>query len=549
MLHYFPTPYPDELLYSVFARYHVWSRNRSCKATIKDLFGRDTVTAVIDFPNNLRMVCDQLSTESILTPEYLVQHHTLFPLFRPFLPEKRVTQILQVMKGEGYGKRQNIHLKIGVMGSDISIPQFLRYCKECFYNDIDKYGEPYWHRSHQVPGVIVCATHRTPLRESTVAWSSRQNKQGFISLTEDKMNNKEQLEFQSIHEHAYELADEVHWLLQHELRTNGLENMRAYYIEKLKRRGLATHSGRARQKYLFNSLLEHYGVAYLVQIHSLFHKNDIGNWLTKMWRKPQYCTHPIRHILLINFLGDSVRNLTLLKFPSQPFSNGVCPSFNDSSAHFWQDAIAESMIENKVSAKRVRQYNEGGFEEKKEHLRKVWQQLILGNPSKNKSELRKLDQNTFSWLYCNDRAWLDCNSPQRRTRTKFTKHRPIVDWSKRDQILSKKVQECVEVELRGGNKPIRLTVCSIGHMIGKRWVIQSQIEKLPLTRQAIDEAVETVEDFRIRRVKYVSQKMRERGERITARKILREAAIRPDFSESVKRQIEFEVTNDLNSYW
>lgn len=47
MMTFFPVPYEDEVLYSVLARYHVRSGNISYKATMRDLFGSTSVTAVI----------------------------------------------------------------------------------------------------------------------------------------------------------------------------------------------------------------------------------------------------------------------------------------------------------------------------------------------------------------------------------------------------------------------------------------------------------------------------------------------------------------------
>ena len=41
MLGSFPTPYPDELLYSVVARYHVRSGNKSFRQTHEELFETD----------------------------------------------------------------------------------------------------------------------------------------------------------------------------------------------------------------------------------------------------------------------------------------------------------------------------------------------------------------------------------------------------------------------------------------------------------------------------------------------------------------------------
>ena len=43
MLPYFPAPYPDELLYSLLARYHRHTCSVSPKGTLEDLFGSRNV--------------------------------------------------------------------------------------------------------------------------------------------------------------------------------------------------------------------------------------------------------------------------------------------------------------------------------------------------------------------------------------------------------------------------------------------------------------------------------------------------------------------------
>lgn len=45
MISFFPTPYPDELWYSVICRYHVHSGNSCAKHTMRQLYGDGTYTA------------------------------------------------------------------------------------------------------------------------------------------------------------------------------------------------------------------------------------------------------------------------------------------------------------------------------------------------------------------------------------------------------------------------------------------------------------------------------------------------------------------------
>lgn len=53
MLGFFPRLYKDELLYSWFARYHLYSANDGPKQTMEDLFGIQNELAVPDLPVNL----------------------------------------------------------------------------------------------------------------------------------------------------------------------------------------------------------------------------------------------------------------------------------------------------------------------------------------------------------------------------------------------------------------------------------------------------------------------------------------------------------------
>ena len=84
MLSFFPIPYKDEILYSVFARYHIRSGNTSFKSTINDLFGSTNITAVMDLPSNLNKLIENLPVGSKYTAEYLIYNHTLYPFYALF---------------------------------------------------------------------------------------------------------------------------------------------------------------------------------------------------------------------------------------------------------------------------------------------------------------------------------------------------------------------------------------------------------------------------------------------------------------------------------
>src|SRR4030095_7232407 len=61
-----------------------------------------------------------------------------------------------------------IHSRVGTIFHAKMRPEFLRYCPACVAEDRWQYGEAYWHRLHQVPGVIVCPHHAAWLESSSL---------------------------------------------------------------------------------------------------------------------------------------------------------------------------------------------------------------------------------------------------------------------------------------------------------------------------------------------------------------------------------------------
>lgn len=137
MLSFFPTPYPDELLYSLIARYQVRSGNTSPKATLEDLFDSRTGSAIVDMPCNIDLLKSKLPPYMKLESENIILQHTMFPFYTAFLSHERVSVVMESMK-EDYGG--DIHTRTGIMASSIQVSQYLQYCHECNKEDLIKYG-------------------------------------------------------------------------------------------------------------------------------------------------------------------------------------------------------------------------------------------------------------------------------------------------------------------------------------------------------------------------------------------------------------------------
>ena len=163
MLSFFPFPYPDELWYSVIARYHTHSGALSWQATMAALFGnaRDTDVGSF-FPNgSIHKILEQLPSGFLSAQEVALQH-TLLPFLMRFQSQEKKAAILEAfLAGEDMRPR---YLRAT---RDIK-PRSLRYCPICLQEDTQTYGEPYWHREHQIGLMPLCPRHRCRLLDKPI---------------------------------------------------------------------------------------------------------------------------------------------------------------------------------------------------------------------------------------------------------------------------------------------------------------------------------------------------------------------------------------------
>ncbi|XGV96358.1 MAG: hypothetical protein ACAF41_26960 [Leptolyngbya sp. BL-A-14] len=61
------------------------------------LFNAKNAIATADLPCNLAALAANLSLIAQISAKALIQHHTLYPFYAPFLPQARSQQILEAM--------------------------------------------------------------------------------------------------------------------------------------------------------------------------------------------------------------------------------------------------------------------------------------------------------------------------------------------------------------------------------------------------------------------------------------------------------------------
>lgn len=163
MISFFPELYPDELIYSAFARYLDKSGYGTYRAAVEDIFEKSLSKPDILFVNKLKSeVIDVLTKQKPW--ERIVAEHSMFPYFGRFLfQDRRRKAFLSMINMDG--KHRDLLQMPKDGNSDIL---YLKYCPSCCKRDREIYGETYWHREHQMYGINVCAKHKCHLINSRI---------------------------------------------------------------------------------------------------------------------------------------------------------------------------------------------------------------------------------------------------------------------------------------------------------------------------------------------------------------------------------------------
>lgn len=257
MVGFFPTRYPDELLYSVLARYYAWSANLSPKVALQELFGRTTAIATFDLPSQLENLVENLPFGSKHTVESLIRQHTLYPIYAPFLPPDRSKAVFDSMRGHFSG---DIHTRTGIMASAVPQINFFRFCPVCLREDTEEHGEPYWHRIHQIAGVLICPIHQVRLQNSRVKIQG-DNRHEFCAADAENCIFKPLIVnyTKATLDKLTSLTHDVSLILKQPFSSKSGDWFRKRYQSLLIDRGLATASGRIYQKELMNEFVNFYG--------------------------------------------------------------------------------------------------------------------------------------------------------------------------------------------------------------------------------------------------------------------------------------------------
>lgn len=554
-MYFFPTPYEDELLYSVFARYCVQSGNPNAIQNFDDMFGTRNVIASIELSGKLDALISNMPINSLYTSDYFIFKHTLFPFLASFVPEERAKEVIQIMKN---GDVANAYNMLGLTASSISHNKYFRFCPECMKEDIKIYGETYWHRLHQVTGVFICPKHKENLYDSTVLMRGA-NRQAYIPANIDNCLVKE---IDSFSEDTFKkllwIAEDIQTILNKEFTFQSLKKHKYIYMENLIEKSFANLNTMVHQKKLRKSIYEFWGEEVLQMLQSPIDCNKDCHWLNSLVRDNKITSQPIRHLLVARALGINIVDLLnnesyykigishkekwenkLLELCKQDLSIREIAKALDSTPKTIRKNI------DKLGIEPFWKYNGGGmfiyqdykdtddFNNRQKDARAKWIDIMKKNPKLSRNNLRKLDEGVYTWLLRHDSEWLDSNSP-----TIKDQYKPI-DWNKRDEELLPQVKEVVK-QMKVG-RPERISWVSVGGKLGINGWFPKRKGKLPQVKEYLDMEVESLQTFRIRKIKWAIKELENEGESITKWKLIEKSGVNYRYISEIREIVSQEL--------
>ncbi|MBM5573356.1 TnsD family Tn7-like transposition protein [Deefgea sp. CFH1-16] len=587
--------FPDETLYSLIVRYHYLLGSQRWQDTIELLCNTPATLLHRSFPSFLNKLNASLFPEPDIS--FVIDQLTIFPYFRPFLPERVVEQAsAHLVAGHSMG---GIKTLLGLVASQIGANTQLRFCPSCIDSDQNQHGQAYWHRMHQLPGVWVCSTHKNTLLEVDMKWLEKQRRRLVLPDNQELIDHSSLLPAELSQQ---ELLVHLAQLSTHILHTNlgviPLQFWQQLYLQRAQELGFTLRSGRLRLAPLHTYLL-----ASLNQLPTKLEFSACGipnqnlpNWILLLFRKPRGAYHPLKHLILASGMGlnyeitgvnkfqliqavapellkqhivdresDEVLRQTLAKggslcqaakltgisvttlrldaarlgLATQTKPQKLTPSITDQLKRDFIAGLSLAEISTKEDISLSTLYRVLRIFPT---IAKQWRAQRKIQEQKERRERfladtnRTLRQNQdYIWLYRHDRAWLQQQIQVHEP--PISKHKERVDWAARDKLLAARITEWFEIELQAEKRPIRITLSLIGKSLHVAAWLTFYLDRLPLTNEAIKPLLETPKQFYFRRLAWARRELIAKELPVVQWRLLKMASIRPPSLPDIQQYI------------
>ncbi len=347
MISAFPDPYPDELFYSVCARYVHRLAYRRTEDGLADLFGRQISRPGWSLPVCLGKLVARLPAETPYTVARFLNEHTLLPFYRLFMPAERLAELERAMEDSMGGR---VLFQIGLTKVLRDATSYMRFCPSCVDEDVRVYGEPYWHRLHQLPGVELCPRHLTFLENSPVRVSDEAQRRRVV-LAKQVIGTRSPRpadESSLVDRHHIQIARDAQWLFSPSVSIRESANLIQRYMQLLVDRELATYSHSVvHHKRLIQAFLQFYPTEFLRAVDCEVRvSRRRWSWLRYLLRLDpgEAVRPPIHHLLLMQFLGHTAESFLELPPEHPPFGLSPWPCLNPVCRFYRKEVITTCAV-------------------------------------------------------------------------------------------------------------------------------------------------------------------------------------------------------------
>lgn len=342
MLPFFTDPYPNELIYSAIARYHFYHGSINFKDTLEELFQSRTIGASLEIGSRFTLLVENIGPNHLV--ESLMADHSIYPYYAPFLSKVRQKNILTDVKENG-GK---LHHRIGMTAGSICRKNGIYYCSKCAFEDIERYGEPFIHREHQLQGIDYCANHKCKLRKYA-SDSSLRSRLEYIRFEEQLLDltTSEEEDVNEYREIQIRLAEMANQLFQIPLNQYSNEEVKLKYRTLFRKYNLINFSNQVKQEELHKSFIESFPQGFLEKYECTVDYQVRENWLKLLLQNVSTTIHPFRHLLVLYFLGEDIISFMKVDVDNGPFGKGPWPCLNKIASHYRKEVITNISLDRR----------------------------------------------------------------------------------------------------------------------------------------------------------------------------------------------------------
>lgn len=294
---------PDETLFSLVSRLHMLWGHQLASRTSSILFGQLRGGIHHDLPSCIDFFV-QRTGHAFGSALDICTERTLLRYYRRFINQEEEERIVATLRGPSVA---NLKYRMGLLTSRFRAHHPLKACEQCMWRDRANFGWAYWHSEHQFPGVWVCPEHGNLLCESRV-------KANGVERFLWHLPTEEQLRLPPIQEPHPGLQGKLARLAELTLQFSrcsstfrvDLSRLSILYSIQLQKRNLLTVSGRLRLAAIAREFESHVRALRVMPEFAALPKTsgEAYSQLSRYLRAPRTGTHPLRHVLIIDWLFE-----------------------------------------------------------------------------------------------------------------------------------------------------------------------------------------------------------------------------------------------------